>query len=411
MRKYLILDKKSELQKEIIDKFIQLKPSRSTIILPTGVGKTRVSLQIAQKLFEENLIFSCLIVTPTTVLKDDSWPKEIELLGLSKLNIQIECKQTAYKFTNKYDLIIVDEVHMALSDIHGKVLNIPCDYMLGLTATLPDHNAEYTTKILTILPVFYSISLGECVVRGIVPSFNVLNLKVKLNRSERGKYSVYNVGFEKARIELAKFLKANPQIQDMDIFDLAKEASSNKLHPLHKIGRSYWSFMSLRKWVCYRAESKLKMCVDIIKKFPNKKWIVFSKEIKFVELLAKTLNDEGILALAYHSNMKPAERDKVLLDIINPMYQVLVSAEALNVGYNLPDLDAAINASGVSTELSGIQTIGRINRYKEGKVPVMINLACENTQEMVWVENRTKNISARWIHSIKEINIDYGNGG
>ena len=45
--------------------------------------------------------------------------------------------------------------------------------------------------------------------------------------------------------------------------------------------------------------------------------------------------------------------------------------------------------------------IGRINRYKEGKVPVMINLACDNTQEMVWVTNRTKNISSQWVNSIR----------
>lgn len=265
------VDKKSELQRLVINTFLEQKPSRGTIILPTGVGKTRVALMIAEKLFVSGDIVSCLVITPTTVLKDDSWPKEIKLLGLSKLNIKIECKQTAYKFTNHYDLIIIDEVHSALSDVHGKVLDIPCKYMLGLTATLPQHNIEYTTKILTILPVIYSISLEECVAKGIVPPFKVLNLKVKLNRSERGRYSVYNVGFEKARMELAKFIKATPQIQDMDIFDLAKKASVNKLHPLHKIGKSYWSFMSLRKWVCYRAESKLKICVDIIKKFPNKK--------------------------------------------------------------------------------------------------------------------------------------------
>lgn len=400
------MDKKSELQKIVIDSFLEQKPSRGTIILPTGVGKTRVALVIAEKLFASGDIVSCLVITPTTVLKNDSWPTEIKLLGLSKLNIKIECKQTAYKFKEHFDLIIIDEVHSALSSVHGKVLDIPCNYMLGLTATLPEHNTEYTDKILTILPIFYSISLGECVARGIVPSFKVLNLKVKLNRSERGKYSVYNKMFEQARIELAKYIKSNPSIQNMDIFDLAKDASSNKLHPLYKIGRAYWSSMSLRKWVCYRAESKLKICVDIIKKFPNKKWIVFSKEIKFVEELTKTLDSEGILALSYHSNMKADEREKVLVKITDPIYQVIVSAEALNVGYNLPDLDAAINASGVSTELSGIQTIGRINRYKEGKLPVMINLAADNTQEMIWVQNRTKNMTSTWITSIKEININ-----
>jgi len=396
-----MMDKKSELQEKIITKYIKEKPSRSTIVLPTGVGKTRVALQIAENLFKSEDIKSCLIVTPTTVLKDDSWPAEIKLLGLGKLNITIECKQTAYKFEDHYDLIIIDEVHMALSDVHGKVLDIPCDYMLGLTATLPEHNEHHLDTLLERLPVFFSISLAECVAQEIVPAFQVFNLKVKLNAGERARYVIYNKMFEKARIELAQTIKNNTLYQDMDVFDLAADASRTINHPLHKVGKAYWSSMSMRKWVCYRAESKKKVCIDLIKKFPDKKWIVFSKEIKFVEDLAQMLNSEGILTLAYHSNMKDNDRAAVLATISDPKYKVLVSAEALNVGYNLPDLDAAICASGVSTELVGIQMIGRINRYKEGKTPVMINLACDNTQEMIWVTNRTKNISSQWVNSIK----------
>lgn len=395
------MDKKSELQEKIITKYIEEKPSRSTIILPTGVGKTRVALQIAERLFKSGTIKSCLIITPTTVLKDDGWPAEIKLLGLNKLKIKIECKQTAYKFTEHYDLIIIDEVHMALSDVHGKVLDIPCDYMLGLTATLPEHNEEHLDSLLERLPVFFSIGLSECVAQGIVPAFNVFNLKVKLNAGERAKYTIYNKMFEKARMELAQVIKANLLYQDMDVFDLAADASKTINHPLHKVGKAYWSSMSMRKWVCYRAESKKKVCIDLIKKFPDKKWIVFSKEIKFVDELAEMLNSEGIPSLAYHSNMKDNDRADVLSKISDSKYKVLVSAEALNVGYNLPNLDAAICASGVSTELVGIQMIGRINRYKEGKVPVMINLACDNTQEMVWVTNRTKNISSQWVNSIR----------
>ena len=61
--------------------------------------------------------------------------------------------------------------------------------------------------------------------------------------------------------------------------------------------------------------------------------------------------DIKINALKYHSQMKDIDRKLVLELISKPKYKVLVSAEALNAGYNLPDLDAAICASGVSTEL------------------------------------------------------------
>lgn len=396
---------KSELQEKIITKYMTELPSRGTIILPTGVGKTRVALQIVENLFAKKLIKSCLVVTPTTVLKDDSWPAEIKLLNLQELNITIECKQTAYKFKDKYDIVVIDEVHSALSSVHGKVLNIPCTYMLGLTATLPEHDEDHLEILKKRLPVFFSISLKECVEQGIVPSFKVFNLKVKLNKKERAKYSIYDKMFNQATAELQTYKNKIPEYNELSVFDLAQKASSIKTHPLHKIGKSYWLAMSMRKWECYRAESKLETTIEIIKKYPDKKWIVFSKEIKFVEELTQKLLDIKINALKYHSQMKDIDRKLVLELISKPKYKVLVSAEALNVGYNLPDLDAAICASGVSTELVGIQMVGRINRYKKGKIPVMINLVCDNTQEMNWVSKRTENMSPIWTDNLNKINL------
>ena len=74
--------------------------------------------------------------------------------------------------------------------------------------------------------------------------------------------------------------------------------------------------------------------------------------------------------------------------------KVIVSAEALTTGYDLPDLDAGICVSGVSSEIIGIQSLGRITRHKEGKnKPMFINLYCENTQEESWVKTKTKELN------------------
>ncbi len=65
-------------------------------------------------------------------------------------------------------------------------------------------------------------------------------------------------------------------------------------------------------------------------------------------------------------------------------YRVLVSADALTTGYDLPSLDSAICASGVSTEIIQIQSLGRIGRIQEGKLkPLFINLYCTSTQEEI----------------------------
>lgn len=95
-------------------------------------------------------------------------------------------------------MIIVDEVHTCLSHIHGKVLDIPCTWMLGLTAKLPS-DEEYVTRLKSTLPVIYEKDLLELVGARIVPEFSMYNLSVSLNRSERAKYKIFDSLFTKAR--------------------------------------------------------------------------------------------------------------------------------------------------------------------------------------------------------------------
>ena len=106
----------------------------------------------------------------------------------------------------------------------------------------------------------------------------------------------------------------------------------------------------------------------------------------------------------YHSKMKMEDRDKVLEDFADNKCKILICVDALNAGFNVPDADAAICVSGVSTELVAIQTRGRVSRYLEGKEAIFINLYGEDTIEKSWVKNKTKNIPAvRWIESINQI--------
>ncbi len=395
---------KDKIQKHVIDKFLNSGTRRGSIILPTGVGKTRVSLLIVKELFDSGKVTTCLIVTPTRILKDDSWVKEIAKLEMQDYNIVLECKQTAYKWTDKnFGVIVVDEVHLALSEIHGEVLNIECEYMIGLTATLPSHKKDYLDILLEKLPIIFEISLRECIEMGIIQAFDTYNLGLKLNPSERGRYNIFNKMFEKARNELRNQVKAYGL--DMTEFEVANEfgKAEHKAHPLHKIAKSYWTSMSMRKWICYRASAKLKTCIQIVEKYPTKRWIIFSKEIEFVENLYEELVSLGIRTVKYHSKMTTPEKESTMLRLESENIQVLVSAEALTTGYNLPELDAAICASGVSTELSGIQAAGRVNRFKEGKRALMINLYCDKTQEEIWVRSRSNFTEPQWITSINKI--------
>lgn len=317
------------------------------------------------------------------------------------LHIDVFCKQTAYKFERDYDIVIVDEIHNCLSSVHGKCLTIPTKNLLGLTASPPSHREELMEELELRCPVIFTRSLAQCIKDKISPPYKMYNLPVNLTRSEWGIYSKWDKMFTTATTDLRMYI--NSLKLDINAFDLASEAIKNKLHPMNKPAQLFYTAMSKRKEVVYGAESKKKKCIELIFNNPSKKWIIFAKRIKFVDELCEALNAIGITAVKYHSDMKAAEKNATLEAIKLKETKVLVSAEALIVGYDLPELDCAISAAGVATELVGIQSLGRVNRIVEGKMPVFVNLYCDKTQELSWVTSRTKELNVNWVKTSNEI--------
>lgn len=107
----------------------------------------------------------------------------------------------------------------------------------------------------------------------------------------------------------------------------------------------------------------------------------------------------------YHSKMNHKEREKVLEDFENNVIKRLIAVDALNAGLNIPDTDSAICVSGVSTELTQIQQLGRVQRRTDdNKHSVFINLFSKDTIEESWVEKKTKNLkNTYWITTLNQI--------
>ena len=196
-------------------------------------------------------------------------------------------------------------------------------------------------------------------------------------------YNKFEAEYNKAAKKILIYNK-NKGINE-SVFTTAAKYMKDKDCLMHKTAKEYWQYMSMRKWACFKASKKILKCVELIKKAPEEKWIIFSKHIKFVEDLA---SNKEINAVAYHSKMSDAERERVLKEFGEGEYKVLVTAEALNQGYNLPSLTNAISASGDSVALTFRQRLGRILRFEENKKARFYNLFVENTQEESWVKKR-----------------------
>ncbi len=393
-----VLESKNKIQESAIETWIQ-NDYKGTIVVGTGVGKTRIGLMAIKTAYEEHLripesevCFKALIIVPTTNLRDNEWVNEINkwFPELKKL-ITIECIQTAYKWGTKmsdytynygYNIIVLDEIHTTISPEYRNIYNnISYDKILGLTATIP-HIEEYANFLNKTCPVIYTLNTLEAADLEIVSKFKIYNIEVGFNRKEASKYKTYSKMFTNSMIALSS--KGNA-------FEVAQAHMKDKSSPLQKIAQQFWTGMSLRRWVCYKAESKLQACLDIIHNVPRNKWIIFCASTDIADTLADMLREQGIMAISYHSKIKAKDRVKILENVKSSLCKVIVSAQALNTGYNLPDIDGAICLSSTGTELTFIQTRGRIIRLNDSgkeKVAIFINLYVRNTQEFTWVKNR-----------------------
>lgn len=142
--------------------------------------------------------------------------------------------------------------------------------------------------------------------------------------------------------------------------------------------------MTMRKHAVYNNTAKLTIAVNIVNAHPQRKWLLFVKSIKFAEDLGKLIPN----SLIYHSKLNKQERAHILEMFSSGAVRRLIAVDALNEGLDVADVDAAICLSGVSTELTNVQQIGRLLRKKEIK-PVFINFFTADTVEKGWVESKT----------------------
>lgn len=312
-----------------------------------------------------------------------------------------------------YDLLVVDEVHTALSPIRRRVFNnITRSQLLCLTATPPE-DKDYFDYLATVAPIVYTKTLSDVVGQDIVADYQIFNLEVSFSRKDGAKYNSFNRLFIDSQVQIGIEKNKRQDLKSTPIFDIAKEYSGisrvqlneitnererEKTAILVRLAKSYWSAMTMRKWVCYNSTNKIATVLDILRNNPDKKWIIFGKSIKFAEQMHRSIPN----SLLYHSKLKSDERESVLRRF-NDSTKVLVAVDALNAGLNVPEVDGAICVSGVSTELVTIQQIGRILRFRPGKKAVFINLYTKESVEETWVRNKTKNFKHIWIKSVNQI--------
>lgn len=432
--------KKLKVQNEALEVFFNSshfgasKNKQGAFHWVTGLGKTYASILIIKKYLKENKKALIFVLVPSEAIKKQ-WE---EYRKNFKVNFEI---YSSFELLNKNsflicDLLIVDELHLFYSLETIKLINgslISFVDNLGLTGTYYDFtNRE--EQIKNIFPIIHEITEEEALKLNLINTFIEFNLPVKLTDEEQEKLKDYNKSLydniQKLPKDFFKFInnvykggEINGQYyegkQHIYLYAASKnwKRNMNLLDPINAKIDSLWNpnkiygycrivmeAIKKRKDLLYNAENKIIVITEIIKKL-NLKTITFSKSIKFTELLTETLNTENIKSDYYHSNLKTiilfddlknkyikkgkiTQKKEILNNFKNNTIKVLNSVSALDTGFDMPDIELAITASGDSNFNTYTQRNGRAKRFLKSKKVIIVNLYVENSKEEQWLKKR-----------------------
>ena len=378
--------------------------------LPTGFGKTALSLKLSNYLFASNwfkqgYIPSVLIVVAKRVHKQ-TWLDEIQKWGglNSKAgypSICLECYESLHKHCGEHwDIVILDECHHIGSEIRMQQLKtVKYGYMIGLSATIPQklkqwfkYNFHSETVSCDIIEAIDSEVLPEPTI--LLFPLQVENARmsetIEINPKAKGpivhgEYKDY-WKFKKQKVHAILKCTQKQKLMDLDktIDWYKKKAMSGNMAM-----KQSWLYLCGKR-LEFLADCKLQWVKLILHHLNKERTITFCKTIAQTEQLGKN---------CIHSQNKDAT--KVYDDFNNKKINHITAVNILNENANLVDCKYAIFANLSSSEVVIPQRIGRSMRHKH---PVIIFPYYIGTREEEILTKMLEGFNKDFIKTIHSIN-------
>lgn len=444
-------------QLEAVDKW-QANNGKGTFMATTGYGKTRCALLAAQRLCNSPNAKGqrdVTVIAPSHEIRR-AWEekkKEVDF-PLEVFTIQSFVKEYSVTNKRKTSLLIADEMHRYFSEVHGTLFSIvDYDFILGLTATIDPEEEKYQT-LPQIAPIIDKVPLEEALENGWVSPYYIFNLGIDLDEegleTYRGIQRRYNNYFKTFDFDygLAMDCIQTRHVRESHARRIGWDEGAVMTHAV-QLSRT----VQERKKFLYNYPKKLTLAKQIIDRFSDDIFITFSESTDFADKLEELLGD---IAVAYHSNLPTLITDQHTKEVIARGVEVkgktrykdaegatytwaeikkaypkrklkrkgtrtrrkealkrfakdkecraITTGKALDEGFNVPAITAAIVASGHSKTRQSIQRLGRTIRQVKGKTAFQVELYVKNTQEETWLRNRQEEFEfVTWINSIDEI--------
>ena len=377
---------KNQIHNYALRKHIEMG-QRSSLFMSPGSGKTRIGIIAACEVIKKYGGKALISVPKENLIKQ--WNDEAIKWKYSKewKSVDIICHASNDKYNpDDYSIIIIDEIHLAISgEHHGSLLeNDYCNNkLLCLTGTRPRDKTQLE-KLFRVAPESFELTLNEAVELKLVSEYTINVIDIPFSGDELMKYKKAQQGFVYYTNLLGKF----------DAFEKAKSILDNSSSsPIDKRNATMlFTAIRNRKSIAQNAKQKLTVAKQLVELFPEHYTITFSETNDFTTKLHKLCGDRAVM---FHSKMKESEKTDALKLFADRRTKknIINSTKALSEGYNVPVINMGIVTAFTSKANTIIQRITRACRYIEGKRAILFILVVPNTQEEQWLKNALKDVS------------------
>ena len=379
-------------REDILKEVLSLKGKNFLFEMATGVGKSRIAIE---KIKTFN-IKTLLIVVPRNVLKQ-TWKNEINKWWKdNKLNISFTTYISFPKYVGKWDAIIYDECHHLSERCREVIPNFNCSHSLLLSATVNRELKKELSYCFNPLTQ-YKINLKEAI-GDILPDPKVFLIPLELdnkiksetiykNKNANGKLITidYSQRWNYKNVKTPLAIKCTEAQYNMDISNLIDWYKTKYMNTRNPIIKNIW-LMKCNERLKWLSTRKTTIVYNILKKFKNKRTLVFCNSILQTEALGK-----------YCINSQNRYASKYLQDFNDGKINHITACNVLNEGINLVNCQVGIYANINSSETIVAQRCGRLLRHPN---PIIIIPYYKNTREEELMKKMLENYNPKLITTV-----------
>lgn len=323
------------------------KKQRGIINFPTGSGKTIIACGIISMFLPCRVLFLCHTIDLIKQTKKDfvsffgeksvfvfgggekaDWNKiEMAQESIVLATIQTFSGISPKQYSTFFDVTIIDEAHhvISLESQYGKVmLNNLSPRKYGLTATKPTDPKSILVNEGLIGKTISRLTINDGVEKKIIAKPTIKFLSVPFRHS-------------------IKIACKNDYVKFYDL-GIVKNRSRNIL-----------------------------IVKEIIENIKNKEsTLVIIEKTEHGYILQRMIKKQNIHVEFVHGDTSKENRDKVKEKLQNKKIKVVICSRIWKEGINIPSLNNIVNAFGLSSEISTLQSIGRGLRRNENKKTICL---------------------------------------